>query len=99
MRLDEPQPLVNAARYFGEQIGRIEVAQIVGFVDGLTCRLAERGQGRRKGVDVAPAINGRCRVFTQRCSALRRYVQSRVATPPNCTARSAISSTYSPTAE
>ena len=66
MRLDEPQPLVDAARHLGEQVGRVQVAQLVGLVDGLPRRLAERRQGRRQRLDVAAAVRGVGRVFGQR---------------------------------
>src|SRR5262245_65739215 len=39
VRLDEPQPLVDAARHLGEQVGRVQVAQFVCLVDGLPRRL------------------------------------------------------------
>src|SRR5256885_6285056 len=35
VRLDEPQPLVDAARHLGEQVGGVQVAQLVGLVDAL----------------------------------------------------------------
>ena len=35
MRLDEPEPLVDAARDLREQVGRVQVAQFVGLLDGL----------------------------------------------------------------
>src|SRR5690349_6576651 len=47
VRLDEPQPPVDAARHLGEQGGRVRVVQLVGPVDGPPRRRAERRQGRR----------------------------------------------------
>ena len=57
--LDEPQPLIDAARDLGEHVGRIQVAKLVGFVDRLSCGLSKGGQSRRQGVDMAPAVTGR----------------------------------------
>jgi hypothetical protein len=52
MGLDEPQPLVDAARHLREQVGRVQVAQLVGGRDGLPRRLAatlvESGQRPRR---------------------------------------------------
>jgi len=46
VRLDEPEPLVDAARDLGEQVGRVQVAQFIGLIDGLPRPFAERRQGR-----------------------------------------------------
>jgi hypothetical protein len=89
VRLDEPEPLVDAARHLREQVGRVQVSQLVRLPDGVPRRLAEGRQGRRQRLDVATAFAG------YSASELRfatiRAVPS--ATPPSCTARSAMSST------
>ena len=46
--LDQPQPLVDAARDFREEAGGIDVAEIVGLVDRSSGGLAERRQNRRE---------------------------------------------------
>src|SRR6516165_6707139 len=64
--LDEPQPLVDAARHLGEQVGRVQVAQLVGLVDALPRRRAEGRQGRGQRLDVAAAVHRAGRVLGQR---------------------------------
>jgi len=41
MCLKEPQPFVDTARDFGEQIGRVQVAQVICIIDGLPDCFAE----------------------------------------------------------
>ena len=52
MGLDKPEPLVYPTRHFREQVGRVQVAQLVGGRDGLPRRLAatlvESGQRPRR---------------------------------------------------
>src|SRR5438132_1418851 len=56
VRLHEPQPLVDPARDLREEVGRIQVTQVIRLLDGLPRRLAERRQRRGQGLDMAAAV-------------------------------------------
>src|SRR5262245_40371717 len=68
VRFDEPEPFVDAARDLREEIGGIEVAEIVGLVDRCSGRLAERRQDRRERLDVSAAVDGARWIFAERGS-------------------------------
>src|SRR4051812_12014031 len=68
VRLDEPEPLVNAARDLRKQVGRVQVAQLVGRLDGLSRRLTEGRQRRGQRLDVTAAVRRLRRVFWQRAA-------------------------------
>jgi hypothetical protein len=52
MCLHHPEPLVDAARNLGEHVGRVQVTQLVGLVDGFPRRRAECRQSRGEAIDV-----------------------------------------------
>ena len=66
MCLHHPEPLVDAARNLGEHVGRVQVTQLVGLVDGFPRRRAEGRQSRGEGIDVTVAAQCVGRVLTER---------------------------------
>jgi hypothetical protein len=92
VRLDEPQPYVDAARHCREQVSRVQVSQFVGLPESFSCRLAERHQGD----DSASTWLRSSAVFAGYSASELRFATRRAvpsATPPSCTIRSAVSST------
>jgi hypothetical protein len=66
---NKPQPFINTARDFREQIGWISITQLVCLINGITRFMTERGQGLENRLDVRAAIGNGQRVFFN-CSAL-----------------------------
>jgi hypothetical protein len=56
MSFDKPQPLVDAASYLGEQVGRHGVFQFVGFGNRVARFISKRRQRMSHRVDVSGTI-------------------------------------------
>ena len=84
MRLDEPQKLVDTARYACVQIGSVLIADLVRTVDVGARLFGEIRQCTRERIDVRRAIRYLVRILAQRGVCCRQPNRSHRRTAKSC---------------